>query len=198
METFTLGLGRCWIARAMGRNPLVRGTDRLEALVLLIAFAVALVLVPVAGAIGTAVHDSRAQMLAEEARNRHEIAVVVVNVNIDDPAIHDVPVTAVVRWRVGDADRTAEVEADPALAVGDQMGIWVNAAGNPVSAPRPAWWAGIEGLAAGIALWVGVIAAFGGLVGLARVSLDHQRSRGWDREWQQLWEDSDGRTGSQP
>jgi hypothetical protein len=52
METFTLSLGRCWIIRAVGRNPLVRTSDRVEALILILVFATALVVTPVAGTIG--------------------------------------------------------------------------------------------------------------------------------------------------
>jgi hypothetical protein len=37
MQTFTLGLRRSWWIRVLGRNPLVRTSDRVEALVLALA-----------------------------------------------------------------------------------------------------------------------------------------------------------------
>jgi hypothetical protein len=40
MQTFTLGLRRIWWIRVLGRNPLVRTSDRVEALVLALAFLV--------------------------------------------------------------------------------------------------------------------------------------------------------------
>jgi hypothetical protein len=55
METFTLAPVGGWIVRAFGRNPLVRTSDRIEALLLILAVAVALAAAPIAGAIGTAV-----------------------------------------------------------------------------------------------------------------------------------------------
>lgn len=49
METFTLD-PRCWqIGRVFGLNPLLRRTDRLEALLMLFALGALLVAIPVAG-----------------------------------------------------------------------------------------------------------------------------------------------------
>ena len=59
METFTLAPVGGWIVRAFGRNPLVRTSDRIEALLLILAVAVALAAAPIAGAIGTAVYEAR-------------------------------------------------------------------------------------------------------------------------------------------
>ena len=81
METFTLSLGRCWIIRAVGRNPLVRTSDRVEALMLVLVFATALVVTAVSGAIGTAVHDTHARAYAEQSRDRHPVTATV----IEDP-----------------------------------------------------------------------------------------------------------------
>jgi hypothetical protein len=49
METFTLSRGRCGVIRAVGRNQLVRTSGRLEALLLVLVFAAALVVTSVAG-----------------------------------------------------------------------------------------------------------------------------------------------------
>lgn len=52
METFMLD-PRCWrVARVFGRNPLLRRADRTEAVVVLIALAVSLVAIPIAGVAG--------------------------------------------------------------------------------------------------------------------------------------------------
>ena len=53
MQTFTIGLGRGWWVRLLGRNPLVRSSDRIEVMVLSLAVLLTVVAVPVAGAIGT-------------------------------------------------------------------------------------------------------------------------------------------------
>jgi hypothetical protein len=51
---------------AFCRNPLVRVTDRLEALVIVLAIVVSLLAAPVAGAVGTAVYDARRQQYEAE------------------------------------------------------------------------------------------------------------------------------------
>lgn len=64
MITFRLRLPCRTILRVFSRNPLVRGTDRLEAVVMLLAVTVSLLTIPFAAAAGTAVHDSRSHVYA--------------------------------------------------------------------------------------------------------------------------------------
>jgi len=73
MQTFTIGLGRGWWVRLLGRNPLVRSSDRIEVMVLSLAVLLTVVAVPVAGAIGTSVYDAHTQAYAEEAQTRHQV-----------------------------------------------------------------------------------------------------------------------------
>ena len=75
MQTFAIGMPRRWLAcLAAVHNPLVRASDRLEAFVTLLMIIAVTMAVPVAGAIGTAVHDTRSQMYAEQAKTRHAVA----------------------------------------------------------------------------------------------------------------------------
>lgn len=62
MITFRLRLPCRTILRVFSRNPLVRGTDRLEAVVMLLAVTVSLLTIPFAAAAGTAVHVNRPGM----------------------------------------------------------------------------------------------------------------------------------------
>ena len=68
MDTFTVRLPR-WpiLLRLLGRDPLVRTTDRIEALVLVLAVVVSLLAAPIAAAVGTAVYDSSRHVYAEQA-----------------------------------------------------------------------------------------------------------------------------------
>jgi hypothetical protein len=61
METFTLSLGRCWLTRAVGSNPLVRKSDRAEALILTLVFAAALERVSQFGGAHAGVNDCTGQ-----------------------------------------------------------------------------------------------------------------------------------------
>jgi len=68
MDTFTVRLPR-WpiVLRLLGRDPLVRTTDRIEALVFVLAVVVSLLAAPIAAAVGTAVYDSSRHIYAEQA-----------------------------------------------------------------------------------------------------------------------------------
>ncbi|MGE2721753.1 hypothetical protein [Mycolicibacterium celeriflavum] len=58
--TFTLRLPRLPVlVRLKGHDPLVRSVDRIEALVMVLAIAVTVIAVPIAGAIGTALFDAK-------------------------------------------------------------------------------------------------------------------------------------------
>ena len=59
MVTFTVRLQRWRFVQPFGRHPLVRASDRVEALVLVLAVVVSLLAAPIAAAVGTAVYDSR-------------------------------------------------------------------------------------------------------------------------------------------
>jgi hypothetical protein len=58
-EIFTMRLPQWPAFGLFRRNPLLRASDRIEALVVALAVMVSLLAVPVAAAVGTAVHDSR-------------------------------------------------------------------------------------------------------------------------------------------
>lgn len=115
-------LGRCWLIRAVGRNPLVGTSDRVEVLILILVFATALAVTPAAGAIGTAVHDN-ARAYAEQSWDRHPVTAVVT----DKPSatmVEDgigtceqthVVVRARVRFRVDGVDRTETLKVDPSV-----------------------------------------------------------------------------------
>jgi hypothetical protein len=197
METFTINLGRCWIIRALGRNPLVRTSDRVEALMLVLAFAVALIAVPVAGAIGTSVHDARARLYAEESRDRHPVTA-----NVTEDATKTVEdtrmvATAPARWRVNGVDYVETVKVDPQTKVGAPVEIWVDGRGNHAGPPTPAQQAGIDALVAGTASWLAVMTGVAGLWGCLRAGLTRRHARGWDRELRMLVDGDSGRTGNQ-
>ena len=205
MENFTLNLGRWWIIRAVGRNPLVRTSDRVEALILLLVVATALVVTPVAGAIGTAVHDTHARAYAEQSRDRRTVTAMVIG-NPTTTVIDNATdasertrliVRALVRWRVEGIDHTETLTVDPEAKVGDRVDIWVNGSGHQVAAPTPMSQAGIDALLVGAASWLGMMAGVVGLSALVRAGVTRRRDIGWDRELRTLVDNGGGRTGSQ-
>jgi hypothetical protein len=71
MQTFTLLPQHWWIVRAFRRNPLVRLSDRVGVLLVLLACVASIIAAPVAGAVGTAVYDAHSLRHAEQAQTRH-------------------------------------------------------------------------------------------------------------------------------
>ena len=72
MQTVTLTMGS-WLRRLVVRNPLVRASDRIEATAIFVGIASAVVVVPFAGALGTAVYDNRAHVFTAERLAVYEV-----------------------------------------------------------------------------------------------------------------------------
>ena len=73
MQWLTVAWWRWRLAQALARNPVVRTSDRIEVAVMALAVAVSLVAMPVALAIGTAVHDEHARAYTAEQHDRHRV-----------------------------------------------------------------------------------------------------------------------------
>ena len=195
MEIHTLSLSRCWLIRAFGRNPLVRSNDRVEALLSMVLVVVALLLLPVAGAIGTAVYDSRGRVYAEQSRDRHQVtASLVEDATVMFDQGHNF-VTAPVRWRINGTDRVDRVDVSAGSKVDDQLKVWVDLDGNRTAAPTLSWHAGIDAWVAGFGSLLAVLTLISTLWVFMRAELVRQRNRGWDRELQIMAGSGGGRTG---
>ena len=110
METFTLVPVGGWIGRAFGRNPLLRTSDRIEALVLMLAVTAALVAAPVAGAIGTGVYETRSHAYAEQAKSRHTVTAIAVGDSTTNVRPNADTTTVDARWRIDGTDHTGSLK----------------------------------------------------------------------------------------
>src|SRR4051812_17830613 len=99
MNTFTVRLPR-WpvLLRLAGRDPLVRTTDRIEALVVVLAVVVSLLAIPIAAAVGTAVYDARRQTYAEQADTLHTVPATVTDVPASPQILRTGTTTVPARW----------------------------------------------------------------------------------------------------
>ena len=200
MDTFTLGLLRWRFVRMFGRNPLVRISDRVEAAVLGLAIVVWLLAAPVAGAVGTAVHDSRSHLYAEQAQTRHAVTATVTDTT--DPAAEPDSATKLItvraRWLAGGLERTGVVTEQSTIKAGDRVGIWVDNFGDQVDAPTPVALAAVQAVQAALGIWLTVAAAAAALVGLTRLVVDRIRGTGWQHDLDMLVDHGGGHTTSQP
>jgi hypothetical protein len=191
MDTFTVRLPR-WpvLLRLLGRDPLVRTTDRIQALVLVLAVVVSLLAIPITAAVGTAVYDSRRQAYAEQADTRHTVA-----------GVADVPATQIVRtgtttvaarWTAAGAEHTGAVQAQSTTKPGDPIEIWVDNTGAQVPAPTPTTRAAVEAATGALAIWISVAAIAATLFTLTRAICDRIRFTGWQHDLDNLVRNGDG------
>ena len=180
MQTFTLLPERWWVVRVFGRNPLVRLSDRVGVLLVLLAFVVSIIAAPVAGGVGTAVYDAHSRRYAEQAQTRHPVTATVLE---DSTVILDnVTYTVSARWRADATEHTGSFSWPHFVKAGDLIDIWVDTDSRPVNAPAPASHAGVDAVMAGITIWLSVVAAAAALTALVRWRLNRLHSADWDRE----------------
>ena len=184
-------LGTGWLARLLrgrrlDRNPLRRGSDRAETVVLGALLAAFLATAPFAAhaaggwAHARAVRDAQAQRASL--------------VQVTATLLRSAPVltgygsasgfAVEARWRAPDGPvRTGELLVTADVAAGHSTRIWVDRTGRLTSPPLSAdQMTGRAQLAAGVAVGglAGVLVTVGWLV---RRFLDRRRLSGWDAEW---------------
>jgi hypothetical protein len=184
-----------WILHAAGRNPLVRGSDRLELLIVTLGILVVVVTAACAGALGTAVHDDRSRVYAAQAQTRHTV----VAEAIDDSAVvigvhNNMTTTVNARWQVNGTEHTDRVSPKHAVEIGDPLMIWVDRNGDQVDAPTPTSQACIDAVLAAYGAWQSVVLVAAGMIRWARSRLDRQRDSAWERDMRFLIHDNGGRT----
>ena len=192
MNTFTVRLPR-WpvLLRLAGRDPLVRTTDRIEALVVVLAVVVSLLAIPIAAAVGTAVYDSRRQAYAEQADTRHTVTATV----LDVPATQIVrtgTTTVSARWTAAGAEHTGAVKAQSTTKTGDPIEIWVDNTGAQVPAPTPTSRAAVEAVTGALVIWISVAAIAATVFTATRAISDRIRFTGWQHDLDSLVGNGDG------
>ena len=192
MDTFTLRLPR-WpvLLRLLGRDPLVRNTDRIQALVFVLAVAVPLLAAPIAAAVGTAVYDSSRHIYAEQAHTRHTVTATVTDV----PATQIVrtgTTTVSARWTAAGAEHTGAVQAQSTTKTVDTLEIWVDNTGAQVPAPTPTTRAAADAAMGALVMWICVAAIAATLFTATRAVCDRIRFTQWQHDLDNLVGNGDG------
>jgi hypothetical protein len=183
-----------WVLRACGRNPLVRGIDRLELLIVAMGILVALVAAACAGALGTAVHDARSRVYVAQAQTRHTVIAKAIDDSTIVLGVDDNTATSVnARWQVDGTEHTGSLTLDSTVKTGDPLEIWVDSHGNPVDAPTPTSRASVDAVGVAYAAWQAVTLAAAGLTCWGRSRLERRRDFAWERDIRCLIHDDSGR-----
>ncbi|MBN3508732.1 hypothetical protein JYB55_07750 [Mycolicibacterium septicum] len=181
METFTIGLG-CWGARLLGRNPLVRGVDRIESAMLVALTLLCMLALPIAASTGTLVHDARARAYSEEAHARHQVIAIAMADGHGGVSGRKVAFTARATWRFDGRDHDGVLEWPTRPKKGAQQDIWVNSEGVSVRAPGSPARAVGEAVLVTLSVWVAMAAGAAVLAYAVHRKFDRARSAEWDRE----------------
>ena len=181
-----------WHVRALGVNPLVRFTDRLEALAAFALLLATLVAIPFAVQSGDLVYSSTVRTAHEQTHTRHPVAAVAIDgtslmTDFDGAAY----VTA--QWHAGGQVRTAQVIKRGVVTAGDPITVWLDdKSGKPVAAPQTPADARVTAIAAAAMVWT-LLVVLSALAAFAlRKGLDRLRANAWERELQLLAHNDDG------
>lgn len=193
MDTFTFNWGRSWAVRLLGRNQLVRSSDRLESFAVALAAIAVLVAVPFAAAFGTSVKEARSLTYARQEVSRHQITASA----IADARLHaqlnretfDVKA----RWFAADGIHVGTVSVPDVVRAGDRFDIWIDANGNFAEAPTPPSRAAAEAVGWAALSWIAVAAVAAAGVHALRRRLDRARYADWDRDLNSLAGNDGGR-----
>jgi len=197
MKTIFPGPRLGWFTRLFGRNPLVRISDRIEALTLILGIVVVLGAAPIAGAVGTAVYSSRAAIYQHQLRARHTVTATVLADSTSTVRPYNVSFDVSARWQDRGVQHEDALGWDRPAKAGDRLSIWVNDKGDYVGPPTRPNRAASDAIVAGAVLWLSVITVVAAAFGLIRFRLDRRRQGQWDRGLRDLVGDDGGRTSSE-
>lgn len=181
MQTFTIDLGRTWFLKLWGHNELVRSSDRVEAWLLSVAVALAVIAVPIAAAVGTAVHDTRAQMYVAQAQSRHIVSATVLEDGATAVQGATVLASATAQWTAAGRTRVDTIAVPERVNAGDHVDVWVDDRGDLVAAPRSPGEAVTFAVVVAAMSWLVVVGALAGSCALLRWWLNRCRRAEWDR-----------------
>lgn len=199
MQTFIIGFPRGELLRRLGRNPLVRASDRLEAIATLVLFALAVALLPVVTTVGIALHHDQATLSAQQAKAVHRTtARAIANSSIQPAMGAGAVYLTQISWDVAGVPRVGSFTGTRPLTIGDEVPVWVDAAGGLSHPPLPQDEAATVAVVIAVLLWSILLGAALGGLRLLSWTLDRRRSAQWDRELRSLANDDGGRADRRP
>lgn len=171
-----------------GRNPIRRGVDRLQSVIVLGAVLVGVLMIPAGVALGGAVRDASEEAAAQRRAVLTETSARTLE---DSEQVEAIPGQVWSRVRVGWTDagglpREGLTDVRIGTKSGSEVRIWLDQSGAIARPPRPADDSAALGTAVALTAVMTGWLILPGLARLALIPLNRCRSRGWEREWEQL------------
>lgn len=195
MDVFTLRWCRGIVARLVGRNPLVRGCDRAETFIGVLAVVVTLCAVPFVAALGTAYRDTASAEYAEQTAQRHQVTAIALgdSVNSAWPDVRNNDVD--VEWTdAAGHHHVASLTWPNRVGHADPIDIWVDVDGNVVAQPMSPADAAAEAVSVALLAWLALAGTVAGFLAGLRLWLNRTRRAAWERDLAELIGDDRGRT----
>ena len=184
---------RWWRLRPWSPNPLMRGSDRIETVAVIFIVAAMMLLVPIAGAIGTVSYAQLTERSHQAITGAQQVPALVVDNDAGAMPVRDpvsetstglAPVLA--RWEAAGTEHTGRVRLETRAEAGETVLIWVDEDGKYRPAPRTGTENAIAALGTALAFLVlGTAGCALVLFGLHWVMNRHRIVR-WQQEWQQV------------
>jgi hypothetical protein len=182
-----------WLVHALSRNRLARASDRLEACAVLMILAAALFAIPVAQRVGDETYADRMQQISRQLQSRHPVeAIAAEDSGSPAPRRFGSPVLVRVEWREG-VHRRSEVITSPSFVKAKTpMTVWLDDAGEVVSAPSREVDAHAVATGRAWVSWVGIVGLCALMAFAFRRCLDFYRAASWQRELRLMAYNDDG------
>jgi len=183
---------RWWRLRPWSANPLMRGIDRVEAVAFMLLVGLMLLVVPVAGVVGTVSYAQFSEQSHQQVTEGRQVPAVVLDDDPDDAPVPNPlaesassPGPALARWEVDGVEHIGRVGLETRGHTGETVRIWVDATGNYMPVPRSGTENALAALGAALAIVVlGTVTCALTLFGI-HVVMNRQRFSRWDRKWQE-------------
>jgi hypothetical protein len=182
-------LGSCGRRLGIDRNPLRRGTDRVEAAVRLVMILLLVIVVPVVAAAAGRQADHQALRHAQAQRSADHLVTAVLleqaqATGVPDPYTNVQMTWVLARWQPpGRPARSGDILASAGARKGSTAPLWINGSGaSTTPPPDPRTIAGDVCMAVIVTCLASLLVLLA-LGGLTRLALDRRRLGAWEAEW---------------
>lgn len=178
-------VARLWRRFHVGRNPLARGGDRLEARLLVASIVLALVAIPFAVSVGGDTYGTRLAAVQHDQASKHRAtAVLLVSapVSLTVGEVETVRVKA--RWQLPDgSSRVGRVSTYRGTPKGTEVPVWLDERGGVTAPPATPTSATADAVSVGVSVWLAVVVLCGLIVAATRALLARFHAVQWARDW---------------
>lgn len=186
MDTVDLHVKNVWLSRVFGHNPLVRSSDRVEAVVTAVVVAMLVLFIPIACAVGTTVHETQTRYLTEYRATHHEVSALVTDDHPGPAELYTPGELSRVQWTHAGRVRSDVMFSQEPPKVGEALTIWVNDRGERTPPPPDSAVPTLTAVTAAASVWLGAAAVAATLLAVQRLWLDRRRHALWESELRSL------------